>query len=550
MNPDLLARVGQLAFGEWNDHVVNLLQFGIAATALVVVTWGYWLQRTNRAHLKRLEHRLLLALGLAAGLAYFNFGQFHFGRVIHMWDTYHYYVGAKYFPELGYDRLYHCAIVADAEDARTPAEAKEIDERVIRDLRTNVIVAARDVLKYPGACKQRFTEGRWQEFKGDVRFFRSRVPTSIWRDIHKDHGFNATPVWTSLGRSLANTGPATIQQITLLWCLDPVYLALTALIVWWAFGPGALAVGLIMLGTNYPNRYYWTGGAYLRYDWLFYLVAVVCLLKRKKFSLAGAALAYSTLLRLFPGFLLLGPLAAGIELYRRRGGVTTSGAQARFKDRIDPDFVRFVAGGAAATVVLVLLSVVFLGGAGTWGRFADNTVKHAATPLLNHMGLPTILSYRPADTAAHTFDATLMDRSSKWREKRRANGNQLEPAFWLAMIACCMSIYLAVRQTRGELWVSAALGAGMIAFAGELTCYYYCFLVAMAPLNEKRREVGIALIALAAATQLIALTGITGQNEDVVNEDVVYVAMSVLTLLAIAGIWWMIAARTQPRSYG
>ena len=49
-------------------------------------------------------------------LAYFNFGAFHFdGLRVHLWDMTHYYLGAKYFGELGYDGLYECIAVADAE---------------------------------------------------------------------------------------------------------------------------------------------------------------------------------------------------------------------------------------------------------------------------------------------------------------------------------------------------------------------------------------------------------------------------------------------------
>ena len=40
-------------------------------------------------------------------------GAFHFGSFLHGWDTFHYYLGAKYFRELSYDRLYDCATVAD-----------------------------------------------------------------------------------------------------------------------------------------------------------------------------------------------------------------------------------------------------------------------------------------------------------------------------------------------------------------------------------------------------------------------------------------------------
>lgn len=541
LNPDLFVRLGQLARGEWNDAVVNLLQFCVAAAALAAVVWGHWLRRTNRAGLERAAHRLLLALGFVGGLAYFNFGQFHFGDVIHTWDTYHYYVGAKYFPELGYERLYDCAVAADAESATSPAELTEIRERLVTDLRTNTWVKGDVILKNAAGCKDHFSDSRWRAFAADVHFFRNRVDSKQWVAINRDHGFNATPVWTLLGGLLVNTGPATKNQIRLLWLLDPLYLMLMAAMLWWAFGPQVFAIALIVLGTNYPNRYYYTGGAYLRYDWLFYLVAVVCLLKKEKFALAGASLAYSTLLRLFPGLLLIGPLVAGLEFYRRRHVADAAQPTNRLTSYVDQRLVRFLAGGAAATAFLLALTLASGGGITTWKLFAANTVKHAGTPLTNHMGLRTVLSYRPADTAAHTRNPALTDPWLTWADRRVANFNRLKPLYWVVLLACCTATYLAIRRARGELWVSAALGAGLIAFASELTCYYYCFLIALTPLYNQRREVGTALIGLAATTQAIAFTGMTPQTE-----DVPYVAMSAVTLFAIASVWWMFISGGSP----
>jgi hypothetical protein len=536
-NAKAFERFSQLFHGQWNDDVVNLLQLCIALGAFWVIAWGYRLHQEKRGAYKQRDRDLvLLALGLAGGFAYSNFGNLHFGNFIHAWDTYHYYMGAKYFPEVNYDRLYDCAMVSDAEDAKTPEELKKVGDRAITDLRTNVMLKASEVLKHPEDCKQHFTEARWREYKQDVAFFKSRVNGQRWVEVHQDHGYNATPVWTLLGHALADTGPATLDKIVLLNLLDPLYLLLTAVLLWWAFGPRVFAVGLIMLGTNFPNRYYWTGGAYLRHDWVFYFVAVVCLLKKEKYWLAGAALSYSTLLRLFPGLLAIGPLAAGIELYRLRGQTAAGEAAKSFKERIDPGFAKFVAGGLIATLLLVGSSFVFVGGVETWKRFVNNSVKHAGTPLTNHMGLRTVLSYRPSDIGARTRDGTLIDAWSKWKEHRLENWNQLKPLFWLTMLAACVALYFAARGTQGELWVSASLGAGLIAFGSELTCYYYCFLMAMAPLHEKRREAGLMLIALAAATQFIAWTPFAGMSGWL---DEQYTAMSVLTLAAIGSLWWL-----------
>ncbi len=57
---------------------------------------------------------LLAAVGLGAHL---DFLGFHGERgAVHYWDFFHYYMGSKYFAELGYGGLYDASARADAED--------------------------------------------------------------------------------------------------------------------------------------------------------------------------------------------------------------------------------------------------------------------------------------------------------------------------------------------------------------------------------------------------------------------------------------------------
>ncbi len=98
-----------------------------------------------------------------------------------------------------------------------------------------------------------------------------------WEEAQTDHGYNATPVWTILGTTLANLAPASDTQIDLLSLLDPAYAFGMVGLIWWAFGWRTLAVALCVFATNFPSRFYWTGGAYLRWDWLFYLAGGVAL---------------------------------------------------------------------------------------------------------------------------------------------------------------------------------------------------------------------------------------------------------------------------------
>jgi hypothetical protein len=573
------------------DRSASVVQMSIAIGAFAVIAWGYWLaQRKRGRDFQLLRDRLLVVLGLSAGLGYANFGHLHFDAFIHTWDTYHYYMGAKYFPEVGYEWLYDCSVVADSEDFSGERLQKLREQRIITNLRTNVMEkVGENILTHPDDCRTRFTPARWQSFKRDIAFFRGRVNDQRWQEIHHDHGYNASPVWTLLGYLVTNTGPATLDQVTYVDLLDPLYLALMAAMLWWAFGPRVFALGLIMLGTNWASRFfYWTGGALLRHDWLFYTVAVVCLLKKRWPFLAGVSLAYAALLRLFPGLMLLGPLLAGFEYARRKldwrspvdflpwpvkeGGhwylvskwstshlwgkgpppaappkwelkrdppmaeePERTGIDAKLPRWLDPQFARFLAGGAIATALLLGSSLQFLGGIETWQKFAANTAKHASTPLTNHMGLRTVMSYRPWTNGAHMRDSKLLDNWSKWKETRVEIFKATRPVFALACLALLVLLYAAVRGSSASLWISASLGAGLIAVGAELTNYYYVFFVALAAVHSVKREVGMWLTALVATCIFIMLTPFLGMSG---WQDEQSVAMSVASLIAIAGIWW------------
>ncbi len=521
--------VGEQPFQGWakpfsaldNDTSAQWVQFAISLGAVFVIGWGLKLQWEGRPRVRQLlRDRTLLVLGLCGFLAYFNFGRLHFGNFVHVWDTYHYVMGAKYFPELGYEKLYDCAAIANVENGRRD----EVVRQTITDLRTNVIIKTDEILAHPERCKESFSPARWELFKKDIAAFRSFVGEPRWRDIHLDHGYNATPVWTLAGYALTNSGgPVTMAQLTRLNLIDPVYLALTLAMIWWAFGPRAFAIAAIVLGCHFPNRYYWTGGAFLRHDWIFYFVASIALLKKNRPALAGAAFAYTVLLRLFPGLAAAGVAVAAFEYFR-------------VNKKMDPRFLRYVAGGVAATALLVGASFAFFGGPTTWQRFGQNTVKHSRTPLTNHMGLRTILSWRPDSIGQKTVRPGLIDSWYLWKSTRLDNWDEAKPLMWLSFLAGMVLVWFALRHTGADPWVGAAMGAGFIVIGAELTNYYYCFLMGLAVLHEKRREVGVLLCSLCAVSHYLNWGPLSWMSHWL---DEQYVTMSLAALLAVLGVWWV-----------
>src|SRR6478752_820594 len=293
-----------------NDESARF-ELGLALAGCALLIWGIWLERRGRGReLKRLRDAFLAFIGAVSFVCYFNFGLWHFPNRIHQWDTFHYYVGSKYFKELSYDRLYECVAIADSE---APGLRRRVELRKVMNLRTNMMEGTQQILAQPEHCKSHFTAERWQSFKHDVGHFRGKHDVKRWEEAQTDHGYNGTPVWNILGTWLSNTDLASDKQIDWLTWIDPLFIVGLTLMSWWAFGWRTTCVALAVFATNFPSRFYWTGGAFLRWDWLFYFVAGVCLVKKDHPLLGGFFLGFSTLLRVFPLFVFVGPVLVALK---------------------------------------------------------------------------------------------------------------------------------------------------------------------------------------------------------------------------------------------
>ncbi len=425
--------------------------------------------------------RARVLLGLAAALsalAWVNFGNFRYHSVAHAWDVYHYYVGAKYFPELGYDHLYDCAAVAQAEDEGTAALA----DRRIRDLTTNTVVFASDALTRPELCRGRFTPPRWSAFRDDVRVFRGLVG-SEWANAQLDHGFNATPVWTVAGRLVASAVPATPRGIAVLLSFDFILITLALALIFAGFGFEAGCVALIFFGTNTLSRFAWTGGAFLRFDWFFLSVAGLWALRRERYGLAGFALVYATLLRVFPGVLLLGlGLQAASELLRHRARAPLAHLKG------------LALGGGLALLLLLPAAAALSGGVAAWQAFAANSRKYLATEAGNRLGLATALAYSDDLRQALTFDPQRPDTFEAWSAGQR---DTLARRRWLLHGLEAAYLALIAWGCRGHKpWVAAVVAAGLLPILFRMANYYYAFLTLCAALAALNPAFGVGLALL------------------------------------------------------
>jgi hypothetical protein len=476
---------------------------------------------------KAVQMALFIGLGVAAIVAYFNAFQFAYPKYYHRWEQYHSYVGAKYFPELGYDGLYRCAVVAQDElgdvsftrdtgvTARVDmsAEARKPDKR-IRDVGgNNLLIPASSVLENPEACKGRFSPARWERFKADVKFFRTESDKQYWEDMQKDHGYGMSPVWTIGGRLFGELHAASVGYMQFLAVLDLGYLLATFAALWWAFGWRVSAAAAIFWGCQASAPFFWTGGAFLRQDWLFYLVLSVCLIRKRHFKLAGASMVYSSLLSVFPAYALLGPAIFGATWFFR-------------KRRLAKSHKQVLIGGAIAAATLIPLSMVVAGPTAFKAYFEQRAVDEA-TPLTNHMGLGALVAHDLSSGPGsgrmqYAKDTRLLDPFSSWkrmRNERRASLSWLE----YGVIGLAVGAFVGVARRLRTLWIAGCLGQVFIVLMGLLTCFHYTFLILSAPLTRARRWLEVILFSFAALTQLVWIGFVWNDDR--------YAALSAVSLL-------------------
>ncbi|MBU0553379.1 discoidin domain-containing protein [Myxococcota bacterium] len=526
------------------------------ALCLGGLTW-LWRNQDREGVWIKGERAALVALTLAAAVTWINFGTFHGSRAVHYWDTFHYYVGSKYFKENSYTRLYKCAALAEMDDGRE----KEVMERKIRDLRNNALLSAEEHLKDVKECRQAFTPERWSAFRQDLRLFRSEMGTDWWQKMFKDHGYNPTPVWNLVGSTLTNFGwrglvppdklvnsPANIRaqsrptrteihhrfeedrakfkvRIQRFAYFDAALYLTLFLALGWAFGLRIMAFSMVVWASGYPWAYFWTGGSFGRVPWLFFAVVGLALLKKGYGFLGGWSITWSALHRVFPA-----ALAGGVTLQILIDLIT--------KKKLSVFQKRIMLGATLAVGILIPLSIPVAGSARAYPDFIENSMKHKSTPLTNNMGLQTILSYRPSDIARKTKSGKFSDPFKIWKIKRKENFKSLILLYGAIILGFLVLIGYVGREA--QAWEVTAMSTILLMSIFELTCYYYNFIILMAPLAFKRPRSAVVLLAAVIYGQWLQLK-IGWYDEQYTAESAVIIGAALFIILERA--WEIFQAR-------
>lgn len=394
---------------------------------------------------------------------------------LHWHEVFHYYLGAKYYKELGYNGLYEAVALADSESA-----APQITRGGMRSLREPMtpisIVTGQERARTE--FRPKFTEARWISFKDDLETLKSFADKG-WLDLGiYDAGFNPPPTWSLFGTTLANlipisqakawiaSGPPHWYQIEWLGLFDLAMVIVIFIVIGRTYGLYALSAFMLLYFMSSVTAMYWISGGFLRFTWLFGLVCGIAALSRARYALAGAFLALSAVDRIFPAVFLA---AAGFALFVRF-----------LKKRSDwRPLVYFTASALLVGWGLVFLSIV-LYGVDAWLAFFQKISLHKEMFFVHHIGYRRIAVYGPWVPNQNFWWSEGLDRFRAWNanlvEVWHAQQSRHWPVFGILLSGAALS---SLRQKPEEV---ALLLGGLILFLFAIPAnYYYVYFPLLAP---------------------------------------------------------------------
>ena len=390
---------------------------GVATAKSVCIGIGLavWVVAFSVERITKVRRPLFTALLVGLAVAGFTFENSYrlqgslTGKYRQPWNLYHYYMGSKYFHEVGYTDLYSAHLARDDQWMRERPEkmkGKRDFSRVrkSRNMHDYKLESRKSLVD--AYDNSNFTEARWDEFGRDLRAIRPWYKGKKWASVMMDLGYNPAPPWTVFGTPLANAIEVKSRSFWLITNSDlPGHiLALAAMI--WAFGLRRTAIAVLWVTAMPFNERYFIG-AFARYDWLNMSLIALALYHKGWGKSSGTVLAWAAMTRVFPGFLALPILA------RALWGLIRLGPKAMDRRRLG-----FGVAFVLACSVLFGASHFTGRGAHTWLEWKENISLHSKlhpTTSSKRVGVPRLVFHTALE---HNFWSTVKGSRFDLAEQR------------------------------------------------------------------------------------------------------------------------------------
>lgn len=361
----------------------------------------------------------------------------------HTWDSFHYLLGAKYYDEIDYTDLYHCALRAVPDD--------KVPEGKSRDLKTNSRRRASKI-RAESNCQSLFSPERWQEFRGDVATYAQMTSWKFIGRIVTDRGYNGTPTHSAVAEQIAHVSDLNRPSIVYFTLIDVALVSIMVGLATWAFGvPGGLLFALLVF-VNGTDRMSTTGQSFFRYGWFASAGLGLIFLGMRRYVAGAVFLATSAMLNVFPVVFCIGgalPLAWRSVENRRPTRA----------------FIRYASAGCLAATLCFAWGASTARGLKNYSSFIANMETHNVAERFPGYGVGLkflMIDSGPADP-----------KQRRVPEKRRLE--RFERLEWLYHLLAWPSVALAAWLSRRMPAMEAAVLFGVTTFFCLLgtTGYYF-----------------------------------------------------------------------------
>ncbi len=441
--------------------IVNLV-YVVPPLALVLVWGGAWIEARSS---RRVVTAAWAALALLA-MVHYAWPNVRAQRYFNGYEHFHYYLGTKYAQELGYTGLYVATVAALDENAADRGRGPIKIERA-RNLETGKHVSPERLRRMIPDVKARFTPERWQEYRVDAAYLAERASWTGMVKALDDKGYNASPAWTLVSGLFSSNASVPSGRVALLPWIDVLLWLVAFTALGRTYGARALALVLVVLGTQLVTDHAHLKAAFLRVDWIVCLLLALVAQRKGRPALAGALVGYAAMMRVFPivfGFGVGVKLVA--ELVRHR--------------RVDRASVLFLVGMGAVMAMLVAASAGVYG-VDYWREFFDKIVPHASAVTSWRIGFRYVfLLVLGFDGAQESFDT-------------------YSALFYLI----CLALLVASAFVVEKLEADDALAFGFFAFYLLMAPTYYYYVALLIPtlwfakhLSTQWAKVGLTILFL------------------------------------------------------
>lgn len=454
-------------------HFLHFLGSSEVSAALLILVALAIIARYALARRGRKTWPVTVALVLMAATTYL--GQMHLQCYTFVtkgpWPTFHYFMGAKYFSELGYFGLYRFVALADQETGTN--KLKNLSN--VRHLEDYSLMPIDKAIALANADRRSvFADARWEEFKRDWIAVSQRAKSRGWRSMLTDRGFNPPPFWNLLPGALAQyVEIRDAQSFKYVRGFDLLFM-LSAFVLLAIFGgiDTALIVFCFVELTSYNATH--QVGTYFQFMFLSTLIAAMALYRGGKLKIAGGLFAASAMLRIFPALLMIGPVFAWLKDLLKTRKLPEKNTALIFS------FTLFCC-------LFFLLGLTQGKGIHTTKEFFKNITMHADDQKydFNKFGLTRTMG-----------EDLLHPGNTPYSQKARHENHQRHRwLYWpllFALIAMAFSVIL--KNVDDDAWI---IPMGMLfVFAGlTLSRYYYLALVVFLIPGKKRETDAFPTIA-------------------------------------------------------